>query len=158
MTRALVFAPSIDYTHAMTDLPLPPRKFVLPKLLMTLFLRAVALACLWYGLHFWGDLIGYTAHGAKRFDLLATDLATANATLAVLYPVAAVGLWLRGAWGPVIWSAASALEIVMHQVFIDTFGSDPIKMAAIAVVALVYLALRLWIVLGRRASRAAQYG
>jgi hypothetical protein len=142
----------------MTDLPLPPRKFVLPKFLMTLFLRAVALACLWYGLHFWGDLIGYTAHGTRRFDLLATDLATANATLAVLYPVAAVGLWLRGAWGPVIWSAASVLEIVMHQVFADTFGADPIKMAAIAVVAAVYLVLRLWIVFRRRPEKQPQYG
>ena len=131
------------YQTPMTDLPLSPRKLFLPRLLMTLFLRIVALGCLWYGLHLWGDLIGYTANGTLRFDLLGTDVKAANATLAVLYPVAAIGLWLRGAWGPVIWTAAAAMEITMHQMFPEIFGADRIKVAAIALTALVYLCLRL---------------
>jgi len=142
----------------MTDLPLPTAKIFLPDLLMTLFLRLVALGCLWYGLQLWSQLIGYTANGALRFDLLGTDLKAANATLAVLYPVAAIGLWLRGAWGPVIWAAAAAMEIAMHQIMIDTFGGDPMKLTAIAVTALVYLVLRLVIVFRKPRKRAMANG
>ena len=127
----------------MTDLLLTPRKLFLPHLLMTLFLRVVALGCLWYGLKLWSDLIGYGDGGRLRFDLLATDMKAANATLAVLYPVAAIGLWLRGAWGPVIWTAAAALEITMHQILPQTFGFDQIKVAAIALTAVIYIVLRL---------------
>lgn len=142
----------------MTELPLTPPKLFVPDLLMTLFLRLVALGCLWYGFRLWGDLIGYTSHGAMRFDLLGTDLKAANATLAVLYPVAAIGLWLRGAWGPVIWTAASVLEITMHQVFPETFGFDPLRTAIIAVIALAYLLLRLAIVFLRPSRRTAARG
>jgi hypothetical protein len=142
----------------MTDLPLATRKIFLPDLLMTLFLRLVALGCLWYGLRLWGQMIGYTDGGALRFDLLPTDLKAANATLAVLYPVAAIGLWLRGAWGPVIWTAAAAMEITLHEILIDTFGGDPVKLMAIAMTALVYLVLRLMIVFLKPARTAVQNG
>src|SRR3954468_6952566 len=142
----------------MTDLPLPTRKIFLPDLLMTLFLRIVALGCLWYGLRLWGQLIGYTDGGALRFDLLPADLEAANATLAVLYPVAAIGLWLRGAWGPVIWTAAAILEITMHEILIDTFGGDPVKVMAIAMTAAVYLALRLAILFLKPARTSISNG
>jgi hypothetical protein len=142
----------------MTDLPLPKQKFFLPDLLMTLFLRLVALGCLWYALKLWGQLIGYSDAGTLRFDLLPTDLKAADAMLAVLYPVAAIGLWLRGAWGPVIWTAAAALEVTMHEILIDTFGGDPVKIMAIALVALIYLILRLTIVFLKPARTATLNG
>jgi hypothetical protein len=142
----------------MTDVPLPPRKIFIPQLLMTLFLRLVALVCLWYGLRLWGDLIGYTHHGSRRFDLLANDLKAANATLAALSPVAAIGLWLRGAWGPVIWSAGAVLEIVMHEFLKETFGADPVMMITIAVTAVIYVALRLVILFMKPPARATVYG
>jgi hypothetical protein len=139
----------------MTDMPLTPKKLFLPYLLMTLFLRAVALGCLWYGLRLWGDMIGYTSGGTLRFDLLSTDMKAANAALGVLYPVAAIGLWLRGAWGPVIWTAAAAMEIAMHQVLPETFGFDKVKISAIALTALIYIVLRLLIVFTKPSRRRA---
>lgn len=142
----------------MTDIVPPRQQLFLPGLLMTLFLRLVALGCLWYAFILWGDLIGYGSHGARRFDLLATDLKAANATLAVLYPVAAVGLWLRGTWGPVIWTAASALEIATHQVWPEIFGRDDLKAVAIGVTALVYIALRLAILFRRPLVAPAEHG
>ena len=131
----------------MTDLPMSTPRPYIPQILMTLFLRLAALGCLWYGLELWGALIGYSEHGAGRFDLLGTDMKTARATLAVLYPVAAIGLWLRGAWGPVIWAVTAGMEIAMHQVFADTFGADPVKIVAIGLTVVIYLALRLTLLL-----------
>lgn len=130
----------------------------LPSLLMLLLMRIVAVGCLWYGLKIWGEIIGYSEGGALRFDLLTTDVKAAKATLAVLYPVAAVGLWLRGPWGPVIWGVMAAMELFMHQYHADIFGAEPVKMVAIAVTAVLYLVLRILIVLTRPVKSPAGQG
>jgi hypothetical protein len=133
----------------MTDLPMTAPKPLLADILMTLFVRIVALGCLAFGIRIWGELTGYSAHGSMRFDLLGSDIMAVKASLAVLYPVAAVGLWLKGAWGPVIWSVAAALEIGTHQMFPDTFGANTLKLAATATTVLAYVILRLAIILTR---------
>ncbi|MBL0371310.1 hypothetical protein JJB09_04655 [Rhizobium sp. KVB221] len=130
----------------MTDLPMPPPKPFLPQILMAVFLRLVALGCLFYAVRLWGDLIGYSHEGVMRFDLLSTDRMAASAALAVLYPVAAIGLWLKGPWGPVMWSAAAVMEIVMHQVMPEVFGTDGIKIILIAATVVIYAVLRLSII------------
>jgi hypothetical protein len=142
----------------MTDLPILIARPSLAELLMTVFLRFVALGCLWFALMLWADLIGYGHNGAGRFDILSTDMKTARGALAVLYPVAAVGLWLRGPWGPVIWSAAASLEIVMYQSFPETLGSEPVKIALIASTVVIYLILRVWGLLSRPHKAAAEQG
>lgn len=142
----------------MTDLQLAAPKPLLPEILMTLFFRLVALGCLWYGLRLWGELIGYSDGGTLRFDLLSADVKAAKATLAVIYPVAAIGLWLRGAWGPVIWTVAAGLEIAMHQFFPEIFGADRVIVAAITVTVAIYLLLRLAIVLMKPSRPARPHG
>jgi Family of unknown function (DUF6163) len=137
----------------MTDLPIPAPRPPLPDLLMTVFLRLVALGTLWFALLIWADLIGYHHAGAGRFDLLDADMKAARGTLAVLYPVAAVGLWLRGAWGPVIWGVAAIMEIGLHQAMPGTFDIEPLKVALVSLIALTYLLLRLWGLLAKPAAR-----
>jgi hypothetical protein len=127
----------------MTEEPMARAPLFLPDLLMTILLRIVSLACLWYALHIWAALIGYSMGGSMRFDLVNTDLKAAGATLAILYPVAAIGLWLQGSWGPVIWTAAALVEFAMHEVYSDTFGRDPMKVVLIVAIAAAYLSLRL---------------
>jgi hypothetical protein len=136
----------------MTDIPLTQAKTPWPNLIMTLFLRLVALGCLFMAFKLWASLIGYLDGGVGRFDLLSADIKAADASLAVLYPVAAIGLWLRGAWGPVIWTAASALQVAMHQGFPQIFGQDHLKMLSIGVTALVYLVLRLVVIFSHNAK------
>lgn len=133
----------------MTDLPLTVPKPTLPELLMTIFLRASALTCLLYAVRLWGELTGYTHGGQLRFDLLSSDMMAVKAALSVLYPVAAVGLWLKGPWGPVIWCAASGLEVAMYQLFPEVFGSHPAKVATVALTVLAYMLLRLAIIFVR---------
>ncbi|CAN7399067.1 DUF6163 family protein [Rhizobium sp. LjRoot254] len=132
----------------MTDTEtLPQRTFFLPELLMTIFMRMVAVACLWFALDIWSDLIGYGSNGILRFDLLDTDMQAAAAALSVLYPVAAIGLWLKGSWGPVVWTVTAAVEVARHESFPGIFGtSGPTLLMIVSTVAL-YLALRitLWL-------------
>ncbi|MCB1444386.1 MAG: hypothetical protein KDJ87_00960 [Rhizobiaceae bacterium] len=128
----------------MADIETMPRQAVfLPELLMTIFLRLVAAGCLWFGFRIWSDLIGYGSGGALRIDLLDTDQQAAVACLAVLYPIAAIGLWLRGSWGPVVWTLAAAVEIARHETLAGSFIDAAPTLLAIAATVPVYIALRL---------------
>ena len=122
---------------------LPRQRIYLPELLMTILLRMVAAACLWFAFRIWSDLIGYGAEGALRIDLLDNDQQAAIATLAVLYPVAAIGLWLRGSWGPVVWTVAAIVEIARHESQPGSFANATPALAMIASTVVLYLALRL---------------
>jgi hypothetical protein len=128
----------------MADIETIPRRTIfLPELLMTIFLRMVAVACLYYGFVIWSDLIGYGSGGTLRIDLLDTDQKAAVATLAVLYPVAAIGLWLRGSWGPVVWAVAAIVEIARHESLPGSISAATPTLLMIGSTALLYLALRL---------------
>src|SRR5690349_12483380 len=122
---------------------MPRRTFFLPELLMTILLRMVAAACLRFGFNLWSDLIGYGSHGILRFDLLDTDMKAAASALAVLYPVAAVGLWLKGSWWPVIWTLAAFVEIARQESFSGILGTAAPTPLRIASTALLYAALRI---------------
>jgi hypothetical protein len=128
----------------MADIETTPRRTIfLPDLLMTIFLRMVAASCLYSAFGIWSDLIGYGSGGALRIDLLNRDMQAAVATLAVLYPVAAIGLWLKGSWGPVVWTVAAAVEIARHESLPGGPADSAGAVLVITATALVYLALRL---------------
>lgn len=115
-----------------------------------LFVRLVALSSLLAGLHYWGRLIGYSDGGVYRFDLIPSYWQLASASLAVLLPVAAVGLWMQVSWGPVLWVVAAGSEIIMHQGLPQWFGERPLLIAAHAVVICVYIGFRVALFVKRR--------
>lgn len=118
-----------------------------------LFLRLVAASCLWFGLNYWGLLIGFTFNGIGRFDLLPVAWRTAATILAVVYPVASLGLWLLVSWGPVLWVAAAATEIIMFAVYPDIFGAKPILLVMHGSVALTFVLFRAAVYWERRKQR-----
>ncbi|GEO84605.1 hypothetical protein GCM10007920_23550 [Ciceribacter naphthalenivorans] len=107
------------------------------------FLRLVAVACLWFALQYWAMLVGYSLNGQSRFDLLNLPWQVAAVSLAVLFPVAALGLWMAVSWGPVIWALAAIAQILMYWVWSDIFGLNNLVVTMHAVVALVYMVFRL---------------
>ncbi|OCW56788.1 DUF6163 family protein [Hoeflea olei] len=115
-----------------------------------LFVRLVALGCLIAGLQYWGRLIGYSDGGQSRFDLLPHYWQFAATSLAVLLPVAAVGLWMQVSWGPVLWVVAAGSEIVMHKLFPHWYGERPLLVIAHVVVLFVYLGFRVALFLKQR--------
>lgn len=128
----------------MADIETMPRRAVyLPELLMTIFLRFVAASCLYFAFGIWSDLIGYGSGGGLRIDLLDRDMQAAVATLAVLYPVAAIGLWLKGSWGPVVWTVAAAVEIARHESLPGSLSGASPTLLMIVSTALLYVVLRL---------------
>jgi hypothetical protein len=135
-----------------TDSPTTPLRS-LTELIYILFLRIVALACLWFGLEYWGMLVGYSHGGLGRFDLLSLPWRVAAAGLAVVFPVAALGLWLAGSWGPVMWLIAAGGQVLMFSVWPDIFGRNMLAVVMHASVAVLYLSFRLALWLEGRHKR-----
>ncbi|MGH6761416.1 MAG: DUF6163 family protein [Phyllobacterium sp.] len=120
----------------------------------TWFLRLVALACLIMGVVYWVRLIGYYPGSLWRFDLMPWQWQTACVSLAILFPVAAIGLWMMVSWGPVIWFVAAAVESLMFTVFAQYFASKPQVAIIHGATALIYIVLRTTIFLQRRRLNA----
>ncbi|TRL38538.1 DUF6163 family protein [Rhizobium straminoryzae] len=131
------------------DSPATPR-LSLTEILFVVFLRLIAVVCLWFGLQYWGMLVGYSFEGRARFDLLNLPWRAAAASLAVVYPVAALGLWLAVSWGPVLWAIAAGIQLGMYEVWPEIFGRNLIIPLTHALVALLYVVFRLAIWLDER--------
>ncbi|OWV98397.1 hypothetical protein ATY81_18130 [Rhizobium sp. R72] len=127
------------------DSPTIPKR-TLTSVLFILFLRLVAISCFWFGLQYWAMLVGYSLVGAGRFDLLSLPWKVASTSLAVLFPVASLGLWLAVSWGPVIWVLAAGGQIIMHGFVPEVFGANRLIVLLHVAVALVYMGFRaaLW--------------
>lgn len=93
--------------------------------------RLFAVAMFAVGIQYWIALIGVEPQ--ERFDLMPIWWQTVAPALAVLYPVAGIGLWLLAGWGPAVWILLVLVEAVMHLGFPDLFGSS-----------LLWLALQVW--------------
>ena len=115
----------------------------LTETLFVLFLRVVAIACLWFGLQYWALIVGYSHDGLGRFDLLSTPWRVAATGLAVVFPVAALGLWLAGSWGPVMWLIAAGGQMLMFTVWPAIFGGNRLAVAMHSAVFALYLLFRL---------------
>jgi hypothetical protein len=79
---------------------------------------------------------------------MATPLAVATVHMAIVDLVSSVGLWMRAAWGKVVWVYAAVFEIVIHSIFIGTFG------ASLPIVAFHIITLAVFIALTILARRA----
>ncbi|MCM2473907.1 hypothetical protein HGO38_10530 [Rhizobium sp. CG5] len=115
--------------------------------LFVLFLRIVAISCLWLGIQYWSMLVGYSLQGHARFDLLSVPWRVAASSLAGGFPVAALGLWVAGSWGPVIWIVTAGAQGLMHGVWPEIFGRYALVVPMHLLVALVYIVFRvaLWL-------------
>lgn len=118
-----------------------------------IFLRLVALACLVFGIQYWGLLTGYLLDGRARFDLLNLPWRVAGSALAVLFPVAALGLWLTVSWGPVVWLIAAGGQLVMYTVWPEIFGTNWLIVALNGAIMAVFAVLRTLLFLRRRRMR-----
>ena len=133
----------------------PPRPGAV-EIAFDVFQRIVALFCLAAGIRYWALLIGVLEQGTWRFDLLPVHWKIAAASLAVLWPVAGIGLWMLVSWGPVIWLVAAATEIAMHGGFPELYGEYWPLLAVHAGVALIYAVFRIALYLIERRRRRAE--
>jgi hypothetical protein len=89
---------------------------------VALFYYEIALAALMLGLGLWqwSIIVGIS----RGFEAMPAAGKIATMVLAVADVVAGAGLWMRVAWGRVIFVVAAVAEIALHTVFIATYGSN----------------------------------
>ncbi len=141
-------------TYALNDDQMKNTKPSLASIAFVWFHRLIALICLGSGVSYWFALIGLNEGVLARFDLMPIHWQVAATSLAVLLPVAAVGLWMVVSWGPVIWVATAVGEIVMYVGYPQLFGTKPLIIISHVAVALLYGLFR--IVLHRQARASAR--
>ncbi|QKV18346.1 DUF6163 family protein [Oricola thermophila] len=89
------------------------------------FLRAMAAVAMIAGLSYWAQLIGLDNDSLPRFDRLPVHWKVPCVTLAVLLPVASMGLWTLTSWGIVLWTFACLIEISIYGIWADRYMSRP---------------------------------
>lgn len=125
----------------------------LNRTLMVWLCRLVGLALFGMGLVYWARLIGVFDGPLWRFDLMPIWWRVAAPVLAVLYPVAGIGLWMTASWGSVIWVLIAAIEGVMRLGFPQLFGPEPAIVGFHVLGLALMAALRIMAALERRHAR-----
>ena len=107
----------------------PPPPVNRYPLAIDIYARVMAVVIMLLGLHQWAIILGVMAGTGGIFEEMSTSWQIATMHLAVVDLVASVGLWMRVAWGNVVWVWAAIAEIAMHSVFAETFGEDYVVIA-----------------------------
>ena len=104
------------------------------------YLMGVAILLLGAGLVRAGLILGMTPTG-ESFDTMDASGRAGVVALACLDLFAAVGLWIRAVWGPVMWAIAAIVETAMYTFLTDLFGGHPLRVAVHCVLIGIFLAL-----------------
>jgi hypothetical protein len=104
------------------------------------YLMAVAVLLLAAGLIRAGLILGITPTG-ESFDTMDVYGRTGAVALVCLDLFAAVGLWIRAVWGPVMWVIAAIVETAMYTFFSELFGSHSLRVAVHCVLIGIFLVL-----------------
>jgi Family of unknown function (DUF6163) len=137
-------------TYALNNDQMKNTKPSLASATFVWFHRFIATLCLVSGVSYWITLIGINEGALARFDLMPVHWQVAATSLAVLLPVAAVGLWMVVSWGPVIWAVAAVGEVIMYVGYPQLFGTKPLIIISHLSIAVLYILFRF--VLRRQAS------
>lgn len=82
---------------------------------LTWFMRAVAILWIFKGLGAWAVILGMDAQ--IPFEERSMGFQATMIYFAVIDPVAAVGLWLASAWGGVLWLLAVMSQLILTFFF-----------------------------------------
>ena len=136
--------------NEVTQLPSEPDNPY--EMALDVYLRGVAAILLLLGLRQWLYLAGVFQDDGWSLETMSNAWRFATINLAVVDLVAAVGLWMRVAWGNVIWVYVALFEVAMHTVFADTFGLDLLIVSFHILSLLVFVGL---LIMSRRHEAAA---
>lgn len=91
---------------------------------LSVYGRVLSIILMGFGLRQWAIIVGLTGSPGGAFETMTSAWQFLTMYLSVIDLVAAVGLWMRVAWGKVLWICAALSEVAFHTIFIDTYGSN----------------------------------
>lgn len=110
---------------------------------LVLFLRVMAGLSLLKGLFHWAQVTGVVVGPEGGFEFQTEAWQAATIYFSVIDLVAAVGLWLAAAWGPVVWLTAIISMAAVEVLFPDVYGGH----FAVVLIQVVLLAAYLFFAL-----------
>ncbi|WP_116682023.1 DUF6163 family protein [Fulvimarina endophytica] len=134
------------------------------RLVTAVLLRSFAVFLLAIGVAYWAALVGFApilplfVEVPARFDLMPSWWRIAVPILAVLYPVAGIGLWMMARWAAVVWGLLVLVEMVMHLGFPILFGSRFLLLAVHLTGLALYFGLRALVYRDWMKARKARRG
>ncbi|WP_332060857.1 DUF6163 family protein [Bartonella sp. CB74] len=93
------------------------------NLIYNFYLRLLALICFGLGIFYWLRLVGVFPGVLWRFDLMPWQWQFLSGTLAIIYPIALIGLWMYSPWGIVLWCIAVFTETFVITVLCSDSAS-----------------------------------
>ncbi|MEO0543738.1 MAG: DUF6163 family protein [Pseudomonadota bacterium] len=101
------------------------------------FVRCASFLCLIGTIGCWAGLSGISSfYGVAALGTQVAAISGLDVSLAALFPVAMLGLWLRARWGVAIWIAVLLLQIVAYGALPGIFGDNmPLVMMNAALLA-----------------------
>lgn len=133
----------------VTQLPTEPDNPY--SLALTIYLRGIAIVLMLLGLRQWVYIAGVFDGPGWSLETMTTEWQIVTVHMGVVDLVAAVGLWMRVAWGNVLWVYAAVFEVAIHTLFAETFGFDWVIVLFHVVTLLVFVGL---VILRRRLEPA----
>lgn len=109
-------------------------------LFLSVFLRLVACGLMIRGLFRWADMVGLngTPDGLLSMALHAQ---LEVCFFAIVFLVAATGLWILSSWGVVVWISAVLLDAVLGFFLPQYVSLNPLLLGVDGACVLIYLAL-----------------
>ncbi len=90
----------------------------------SIFLRLLAVYFVISTIQVWMLAIGVSSDPQMRFDTMPFHWRMAVASLCVLHPMAALGLWGLFSWGIALWLINILVQLNMYIIFRPLFGFD----------------------------------
>ncbi|WP_455477668.1 DUF6163 family protein [Bartonella sp. B41] len=86
-------------------------------LIYNFYLRFLAIICFCLSTFYWICLVGVFSEPLWHFDLMLWQWQLLSSALAIIYPIALVGLWMYSPWGIVLWCIAALTETLSIYYF-----------------------------------------
>jgi len=104
--------------------PKPSNVAVLLQFMIVAFQRILALIFVLLTVLVWLRAVGFWEASGMRFDLMDAPNMAYTALLAVMFPVASVGLWTTLSWGRVVWFLAAGVQLLAFAGFSDRINVE----------------------------------
>jgi hypothetical protein len=90
--------------------------------MLAFVLRALAVSCILFGVRHWAPILGFGVADSELIFNISQPQQFLHVSMAVLFFVTMVGLWLMMAWGLVVWVLIIFTEVLLHSWFYEIFG------------------------------------
>ena len=107
---------------------------------LTWFMRILAILWIMKGLSAWAVILGIWTP-AGQFELRSTGYQATVIYFALIDLIAAVGLWMAGTWGGIMWLLAIMSHLILASFFPGIVPTTMTTMACFVGLILAYLAL-----------------